>query len=76
MRGKTPRQNRCVNYCEWALKIMKFQQEDTFKHCSYLGEMLNYIRALVPKDIKGEILENSYKVSPKEFWEALQIKVL
>ena len=55
---------------------MKFQQEDTFKHCSYLGEMLNYIRALVPKDIKGEILENSYKVSPKEFWEALQIKVL
>ena len=37
--------------------------------------MLNYIRALV-KDIKGEILKDSYKVSLKESCEALQIKLL
>ena len=35
--------------------------------------MLNYIRALVPNDMKGEILEDSYKVSLKESCEALQI---
>ena len=52
-RGKTPRQTRYERYCEWALKIMKFQQEDTFKHCNYPEEMLNYIHALVPNDIKG-----------------------
>ena len=54
----------------------KFQQEDTFKYSNYPEEMLNYIRAAVPNDIKGEILEDSYKVSLKEFCEALQIKLL
>ena len=55
---------------------MKFQQEDTFKHYSYIEAMLNYIRALVLNDIKGKILEDLYNVSPKEFREALQIKSL
>ena len=55
---------------------MKFQQEDTFKHCNYQELMQNCIRAQVPNDIKGEILEDSYKVSLKEFCEALQIKLL
>ena len=55
---------------------MKFQQEDTFKHYSYLEEVLNYIRALVPNDIKGEILKDSYKVLLKKCCEALQIKLL
>ena len=55
---------------------MKFQQEDTFKHCNYQELMQNYIRAQVPNDIKGEILEDSYKVSLKQFCEALQIKLL
>ena len=54
-KGKTPRQIRYVSYCEWTLKITKFRQEDTFKYCSYAVEMLNYIRALVPNDVKGEI---------------------
>ena len=72
----TPRQIRYVCYCEWALKIMKIQQEDTFKHYNYPEAVLNYIRALGPNDVKGEILENWYKVSLKEFCEALQIKLL
>ena len=48
---------------------MKFQ-EDTFKHYNYREEMLNYIRALVPNDINGEILEDLYRVLLKEFCEA------
>ena len=36
--------------------IMKFQQEDTFKHYNYWEEVLNFIRTLVQNDIKGEIL--------------------
>ena len=68
---------RYVNYCEWALITKKFQEEDTFKHYKYPGEMLNYTCALIPKgDIKGEILEDSFIVSLKEFCEALQIKLL
>ena len=47
----------------------------TFKHYKYSREMLNYIRAMIPKD-KGEIFEDLYKISLKEFCEALQIKVL
>ena len=39
-------------------------------------EVLNYIRALVLNDIKGEILEEQYKVSVKEFCKALQNKLL
>ena len=38
--------------------------------------MLNYIRPLVPKVIKGKILEYSYKVSLNEFCGILQIKFL
>ena len=55
-------QTRDISYCEWALKIMKLQQEDTFKHYNYWEEMLYYIHALVPNDIMGEILENMSKV--------------
>ena len=75
-RVKTPRQIRYVSYCEWALKITKFQREVTFKHYSYLEEVLNYICALVPNNVKGEISEGWYKVSLKEVWEALQNKLL
>ena len=45
----------------------------SFKYYNYKEEMLNYIRALVPNDKKGKILGDSYKVSLKEFYEALQI---
>ena len=38
--------------------------------------MLKYIRVLVPNAVKGEVLENSKNVSLKEFFEALQIKLL
>ena len=43
---------------------MNIQQEVTFKHYNYLEEVLNYIRTLVPKDVKGEILEDLYNVLP------------
>ena len=69
---KTPSR---VSYCGWTLKIIKFQQEDTFKHCNYPEEVLNYIRAVVPNETNDEILEDSYKDS-LEFWEALLIKLL
>ena len=55
---------------------MKFQQEETFKHSSRLGKVLNYILALVPNSVKGEMLEYMYNVSLKEFCEALKIKLL
>ena len=38
--------------------------------------MLNYIRALVLNDVKGEILEVWYKASLKEVCEALQNQLL
>ena len=54
---------------------MKFQQQDSLKHYNYLEEVVSYILALVPNDINGEILQTSYKVSLKGFWEALQISL-
>ena len=62
---KTARQIRHVRYYEWALKITKTHQE-----------VLNCIRAMVPNDVKGEILEDWYKVSLKEFCEVLRNKLL
>ena len=58
------------------LKITKIQQEITFKHYSYLEEVLTNIRALVLNFVKGEILENWCKVSLKDVCEALQNKLL
>ena len=48
------------------LKNNEISAEDTFKYYNYLEEALNYIRALVPNDIKGKILEDSYKVLQKK----------
>ena len=56
-RGKTPRQIHNVSHYEWALKITKTQQEDPFKHYNYQEKVLNYIRALVPNNVKGDTLE-------------------
>ena len=58
------------------LKITKIQQKNTFEHYNYPEEVLNYIRALVPNDVKGEILQDWYKSSLKEFCEALQNTLL
>ena len=55
---------------------MKFQQENNFKYYSYPEEMLNYIRVLVHNIIKGEIIEDLYKVCLKEFCKALQIVMI
>ena len=75
-RGKTPRQIRYVSYCDGSLKKTKTQEDVTFKHYNYLVEVLNYIRALVPKHIKYDILVDWYKVSLKEVFEALQNNLL
>ena len=75
-RGKTPRQICHVIYYEWNLKITRFRQDITFKHYNYPKEVLNYIHALLPNNVKGEVLENWYKVSLKQFCEALQNKFL
>ena len=53
------------SYRHCLLKVTKRQQEATFKHHSCLEEMLNYISALVPNDVKGEILEDWNKVSQR-----------
>ena len=42
--------------------------KDTFKHYNYLEKALNYIRSLVPNYVKGEILEDWYKVPLNEVW--------
>ena len=54
------------------LKNNENSTKDTFKHYNYSEEVLNYIRALVPNSVNGEILEDWFKVSLQEFCEALQ----
>ena len=56
------------------LKITKIEQEITFKHYSYLEEVLNYIRDL-RNNVKGGISEDWYKVLLKEVSDALQNKL-
>ena len=53
--------------------MMKIQQKECLKHYCYPEEVLNYILAMVPNDIKDDILEDWYKVLLKEFCEPLQM---
>ena len=39
-------------------------------------KLLNYIRTLVPNEIKIEVSKDLYKISLKEFCEALQTELL
>ena len=50
------------------LKNNENSEGKTFKHYNHLEEVLNYILSLVPNDMKGEILEDWYKVLLKEVW--------
>ena len=64
---KKERQNTTTNLLHKILSI---------EALNYLEEVLNYIRALVPNEIEDLILEDSYKVSLKEFCESSQIRLL
>ena len=59
MRGKTLRQICYVNCCEWALKITKIHEALQLSERSVKFQLL-------PNGVKGEILEDWYKVSQKE----------
>ena len=75
---KKERQNTTENPLRklWWMNLQQFQQKDTFKHYSYPKEILHYICALVPNNMKYEILEDSHKVFLKKFCEALQTNLL
>ena len=42
----------------------------------YPGEVMEYIRAIAPGDIKGKIREQAYRDSTTEFCEAFSIQKL
>ena len=55
--------------------LMKMKIDPTGGY-HYHDEVLEYIRAIAPRDIKGEIREQAYRVSLTEFCEALSIQKL
>ena len=74
-RGKTPRKIRFDSYCTWAMFLMKMKIDPTGGY-HYPDEVLEYIRAIAPGNIQGEIREQAYRVSITEFCEALNIQKL
>ena len=74
-RGKTPRKIRLEGHYPWAMFLMKMKIDATAGY-HYPDEVLEYIRAIVPGDIKGEIRQQAYRVSITKFCEAPSIQKL
>ena len=74
-KGKKPRKIRYISYQEWALKLMQFHKKTTLPNYEYPKVVLQYIRALEPDDVKGDIIDDCYKVSLTEFCQSLDIKL-
>ena len=74
-RGKTPWKIRLGGYCPWAMFLMKMKIDATAGY-HYPDEVLEYIRAIVPGDIKGGIRQQTYRVSITKVCEALSIQKL
>ncbi|XP_028516467.1 uncharacterized protein LOC114575563 [Exaiptasia diaphana] len=73
-RGKTSRRNRYLEYCHWAYALLRKKiGPETNAEFAYPPSVLQFIRHLVPGDIKGEIRENAYKVSMEEFCSAMEL---
>ena len=67
-RGRTPRKIRFDSYCTCAMYLMKIKIDPTGGY-HYPEEVLEYIRATAPGDIKGGIRK-------QEFCEAKTMKLL
>ena len=75
-RGKANRKNRYDSYVKWAITMYRknigINEIDSPKY-AFPEPVLNYIRDIVPGDIKGEIRDDAYPVTLTQFCTALEI---
>ncbi|CAH3153227.1 unnamed protein product, partial [Porites lobata] len=72
-RGKLPRRIRYLEYCHWAHSLMRKEIGPSDAQFSFPSTVLSFIRALVPGDVVGEIREDAFQVSMKDFCTALEL---
>ena len=72
-RGKKSKQIRYIHYCIWARGLYKKEVGPENSQYKYPPSVLSYIRELAPGDIVGEIRDDAFDVTIKEFCEALDI---
>lgn len=70
-KDKCDKQIRYYFYSTWAVKLknsgLGFKGSDNCPHYTFPKCVLDYLRSILPKDIKGEIRNTAYKVSLAEF---------
>ena len=76
--NKEPRQIRYIHYTTWAVALRKKAigpdyEEGSLPHYSFDSRVLGFLRHLCPGNIKGELREDAYKPTMKEFCESLEI---
>ena len=75
-RGKSNRKNRYDSYLKWAVFLYRnnvgMGEIDSPKY-AFPKSVLEYIRDIVPGDIKGEIRDDAFPVTIGDFCRALQI---
>ena len=74
-RGKQNKQIRYFHYCLWARSLYRKEIGPSEAHYGYPKSVLDFIRELAPGDIVGEIRDDAYKISMKEFCESLDIPI-
>jgi hypothetical protein len=70
-KGKLDKKIRYSAYCIWALSLRKSNIGPAGSTYSYPEVVLDFIRALAPNDVKGEIRPDAYKVTLQEFGDKI-----
>ncbi|XP_013398022.1 uncharacterized protein LOC106164603 [Lingula anatina] len=71
MKGKTHIKIRFMHYSSWARALKKQDIGPDGCHYSFPADVLSFIRAIIPNQVKAEIRQTGYAVSMEEFCQAV-----
>ena len=72
-RNKPPKVIRFSFYCEWAYALKKAGIGAERCEYSFPAAVLDFLREIIPGDVRGEIREDARKVSLIEFCTSLSL---
>ncbi|XP_070532693.1 uncharacterized protein [Ptychodera flava] len=70
-RGINQRRIRWILYCNWAYSLYAKEIGPPSAHYAFPPVILQYLRCLLPRNVKGELRKEAYQVTLQQFVDAV-----
>ncbi|XP_070574316.1 uncharacterized protein [Ptychodera flava] len=70
-RGINQKRIRWILYCNWAYALYDKEIGPHGAHYAFPAVILQYLRALLPRNVKGDLWKDAFQVSMEQFVEAI-----